>query len=50
MANPKGWTAREVQHRDKVAEQLMSKGYTQHQAFAISTSQIIKKKKKGEKK
>lgn len=45
MPKPHGWTDREVKHRDKVAEALIHKGYTQEQAFAIATAQIIKQRR-----
>jgi hypothetical protein len=44
---PKGWTARDVKHRDKIAEALMRKDFSQEQAFAIATAQLLKSRKKG---
>ena len=46
MAGPKGWTDREVKHRDKVAEALMRRGFDDRQAFAIATNQMINTRKK----
>ncbi len=46
MPGPKGWTDRDVKHRDKVAEALMRKGFNNEQAFAIATSQMVNSRKK----
>ena len=45
MPKPKGWTDREVKHRDKIAEALMRKGFLSEQAFAIATHKILVGKK-----
>jgi len=46
MPKPKGWTDREVKHRDKVAEAIMRKGFSSEQAFAIATNQMINSRKR----
>lgn len=46
MPKPRGWTDRETKHRDKIAEALIRKGYTDRQAYAIATDQIIKQRRK----
>ena len=46
MAGPRGWSDREVKHRDKVAEALIRKGFSNEQAFAIATSNMLKNKKR----
>lgn len=44
MPKPNGWTNKDVNHRDAVAEALIKKGYTTDQAYAIATAQIIKQR------
>lgn len=40
LPKPKGWSTKMIEKRDKIAEALIKKGYSEQSAYAIATWRV----------